>query len=163
MKNRRWQVAALVVLALGAVLYHASRHRPTGPAAGTEIQGKAAQAAGPRRTIRIGQFNIHAGKGLDGRRDISRTAECLRSLDFVVLNEVRGPWFWQSEDQAAQLGRELGMQWLFAPSIRVWYHVESGNGLLSSVPVASWQRIPLPTEYDPPSFSVPTPSRYCLR
>ena len=35
------------------------------------------------------------------------------------------------------------MQWLFAPATRDWHHIDFGNGLLTSLPVESWQRIPL--------------------
>jgi endonuclease/exonuclease/phosphatase family metal-dependent hydrolase len=99
--------------------------------------------SGEGETLRIGTFNIHGCKGADGRRDVDRVAECLRGLDFVALNEVHGPQFGQTLDQAAELGQKLGLAWLFAPNVRTWYRFDSGNGLLSAAPVEFWQRIPL--------------------
>ena len=97
----------------------------------------------PRDSFRVGTFNIHGCTGADGRRDVDRVADCLKDLDFVALNEVHGPRFWERDDQAALLGRRLGMPWLFAPATRDWHCIDFGNGLLTSLPVESWQRIPL--------------------
>ena len=82
-----------------------------------------------KRTIRFGAFNIHGGKGIDGRRDMDRVAECLRDLDFVALNEVHGWSALSGSDQAELLGRRLGMQWLFASANEQWFYREFGNGL----------------------------------
>ena len=166
MPGNRRLVAILLVLLLGGPLWHASRFSPTGPAEGVALEGEVtreemgtattlgrnaagASQAGPKpasmapRTLRIGTFNIHGGKGADGCRDLDRVAQSLRGLDFAALNEVHGPRLWQSLDQAGQLGQSLGLAWLFAPNTRTWYHLDSGNGLLSALPVAFWQRIPL--------------------
>jgi endonuclease/exonuclease/phosphatase family metal-dependent hydrolase len=94
-------------------------------------------------TFRIGTFNIHRGRGMDGRQDLHRTAKALQGLDFVGLNEVGGRWPWQSVDQAQALGQLTGLSWLFAPFERRWYCYEFGNGLLSRVPIRGWQRIPV--------------------
>ena len=148
MKKKRWLSATLLVALVGGLVHHASLHVSTGPAEGNSILGETAATPHRRPAIRIGTFNIHGGKGRDGRRDLARVAGCLEGLDFVGLNEVHGPRLWQQHDQAQRLGRALGMGWLFAPAVRTWYHMESGNGLLSSVPVAFWQRIPLSQRYD---------------
>lgn len=103
---------------------------------------------GKRATIRLGAFNIHGGKGTDGQRDLDRVANCLDGLDFIALNEVHGQTTLGTPDQAEQLGERLVMAWLFAPAERRWWHSEFGNGLLTNVPVAFWQRIPLPREFD---------------
>ena len=76
-------------------------------------------------------------------------ADCLKDLDFVALNEVHGPRLWERDDQAALLGRRLGVQWLFAPATRDWHTIDFGNGLLTSLPVESWQRIPLDGQQRP--------------
>jgi endonuclease/exonuclease/phosphatase family metal-dependent hydrolase len=101
-----------------------------------------------RHTVRLGAFNIHGGTGIDGHRDLDRVAECLRDLDFVALNEVHGWSALSGSDQAELLGRRLGMQWLFASANQQWYYREFGNGLLTRLPVASWERIPLPKQFD---------------
>jgi endonuclease/exonuclease/phosphatase family metal-dependent hydrolase len=157
-----WLVA---ILALGGLAWHASLPAPLGPAHGSSVEGEVARnktrqftstsphpaplrataegGSGEGDTLRVGTFNIHGGKGADGRRDLDRVAECLRGLDFVALNEVHGPQLGQTLDQAAELGQKLGLAWLFAPNVRTWYRFDSGNGLLSALPVEFWQRIPL--------------------
>lgn len=144
MKIKKWLTTIIVALLVGGVIYHASRHAPTGPAEGVDLQGEVARPSAERRTLRIGTFNIHGCKD----SDVDRVAECLRGLDFVALSEVYGPQTFEKQDQAQQLGERLGLAWLFAPAVRVWYHRESGNGLLSAVPVAFWQRIPLSRKHD---------------
>lgn len=149
-KKKRPGAFLLLLLLVGGLIYHASLHAPTGPAEGVALEGKIAPADPWQKTIRIGTFNIHAGKGPDGRRDLGRAADSIAAdrLDFVALNEVRGAGPWQQQDQAGRLGRSLEMAWLFAPADRVWYHRESGNAVLSSLPVGFWQRIPLSRKYD---------------
>jgi endonuclease/exonuclease/phosphatase family metal-dependent hydrolase len=151
MKTRRWRWAILLLLlSLAGLVYHGSLHAPTGPAEGVALQGKMPAVPVEPGRLRVGTFNIHAGKGRDGRRDLGRTAEAIAScrLDLVALGEVRGNRLRPERDQAAQLGRRLEMGWLFAPADRVWYCRESGNGLLSSRPARFWQRIPLPRQFD---------------
>jgi len=148
MRAKRRVISIAVVLLLGGTIWHASLYVPTGPAEGVSVKGNTIRAASDRRTIRVGTFNIHGCKGRDDRRDVDRTAECLHGLDFVALNEVQGPWFWQRRDQAQRLGLMLGSNWLFAPAGRKWYHFETGNGLLTTLPVPFWQRIPLFCKYD---------------
>jgi endonuclease/exonuclease/phosphatase family metal-dependent hydrolase len=133
------------VLALaGALVWHASRLRPIGPTDGTALAGQVSQTAavGPT-SLRIGTFNIHGCTGADGRRDIERVAECLKGLDVVALNEVHGSRLWEGTDQADELGRRLGLAWLFAPNTRSWYHLDFGNALLSDLPAESWRSMPL--------------------
>lgn len=134
----------LTVLA-ALVLLLADRRVACGPASGGLLEGAIVRSAGEH--LRVGTFNIHGGKGLDGRRDLERTASCLEGLDLIALNEVHGPLFWQQEDQAELLGRRLGMQWLFAPTELRWFHYRFGNGVLTDLPVQSWQRIPLPRRH----------------
>ena len=143
MKRKRLLVLLALALLVG-LAHHASLPVPTGPAEGTAIQGEALhERPASSATFRVGTFNIHGCKGADGRRDVDRVARCLEGLDFVALNEVHGPWFWQSGDQSAELGRRMGLAWQFAPGTRSWYHYEFGNGFLSGLPVVSWKRIPL--------------------
>jgi len=137
----------ILFVALGGMAWRASVPAPLGPAQGTRIEGETTRrpATASSRSFRIATFNIHGCKGADGERDVDRVARCLESekLDFVALNEVRGPRLWQDVDQAGRLGQELGLAWLFAPNTRCWHHLDSGNGLLSALPVEFWQRIPL--------------------
>ena len=65
-------------------------------------------------TLRIATYNIHKGRGLDGRRRVERIARVLEKLapDIVALQEVvnhEGP---SAEDhQAAYLARQLGLDY----------------------------------------------------
>ena len=142
--TRRRNIVVPVVIAIVAGSgWLLSRPQPTGPAQSAAIEGQLARPATARDSFRIGTFNIHGCTGGDGRRDVGRVAECLADLDFAALNEVHGPRPWERDDQAALLGRKLGVQWLFAPATRDWHCIDFGNGLLSAMPVESWRRLPL--------------------
>jgi endonuclease/exonuclease/phosphatase family metal-dependent hydrolase len=132
------------MVAIAAVAWASSLRIPAGPAAGTSFDGPAAGTAGARDTFRVGIFNIHGGRGKDSRRDLNRTADDVRGLDIIGLNEVLGPKLWWQTDQCQQLGEALGVAWLFAPTESRWWDGSFGNGMLSDLPVVSWQRIPLP-------------------
>ncbi|MEX2122127.1 MAG: endonuclease/exonuclease/phosphatase family protein [Pirellulales bacterium] len=136
---RPWLLAPLAAL----LIWRGSVREQCPPDDGTALEGTVSSSVAADGRLRIGTFNIHGGKGRDRLRDLRRTAECLRTLDVVGLNEVHGAWFWQQSDQAAVLGHELGLQWLFAPTEERWWHYRFGNGMLSSLPVTSWQQIPL--------------------
>ncbi len=135
-RDRRWQLAwaTIAVLAV-AVVSDGSIRKPTGPDSGTTFSGpnrfdrpaKRVDASAGRR-IRVGTFNIHGGRGLDGRRDFGGIARCLEGLDFVALNEVHGASSDDLSDNAEILGRTLGMAWLFAPAEHRWWHDHFGNG-----------------------------------
>jgi endonuclease/exonuclease/phosphatase family metal-dependent hydrolase len=93
--------------------------------------------------LHVATFNIHSGKGTDGRHDLDRTAAAIEGLHVVALNEVRSG-FGSVENQAALLADRLGMGWLFAPAERRWWHDHFGNALLANIPVEGAFRIPLP-------------------
>lgn len=142
--RRRWGRIVALIVAIAALVWIVSRPQPTGPAAGTALEGQVAQPIErEKQSFRIGTFNIHGCTGSDGRRDVDRVAECLGNLDFVALEEVHGPRFWERDNEAAQLGKRLGAAWLFAPATRDLHTTGFGNGLVSSLPIESWQRIPL--------------------
>jgi endonuclease/exonuclease/phosphatase family metal-dependent hydrolase len=142
--RRRILASLILLLALAGLVWLASWPQPTGPAEGTNLDGPATRTTNPPHdSFCVGTFNIHGCTGADGRRDVDRVANCLLDLDFVALNEVHGPRLWERDNQAALLGRRLGVQWLLAPATRNWRHIDFGNGLLTSLPVESWQRLPL--------------------
>jgi endonuclease/exonuclease/phosphatase family metal-dependent hydrolase len=132
----------LAVLA-GGVVMHGSDRRPVEAMAGQSLRGPM-PAVKASRTIRVGSFNIHGGRGADGRLDLERTAGLLRGLDLVCLNEVRGPGVDRSPDQAQTLGEMLGLSHLFAPTEIRWWQPSLGNGLLAAMPSTAWQTVPLP-------------------
>jgi endonuclease/exonuclease/phosphatase family metal-dependent hydrolase len=89
--------------------------------------------------LRVSTFNIHGGKGLDGRIDLNRTAALLSDADLVGLNEVR---LSGGVNQSSELGRILQRTAVFAPTERQWWRDHFGNGLLTRGPAAALQRIP---------------------
>ena len=146
----RRHVAGVATLAIiGAIAMAAADHRTLPPAHGTILHGTVYGAAttaannSTRRTLRVASFNIHSGRNAAGELDLDRTAASLQGYDLIGLNEVRGAYGWQAGDQAELLGRKLDMPWLFAPTTRRWFRDDFGNGLLCSLPVSQWQRVPL--------------------
>ena len=69
--------------------------------------------------LRVVSYNIHTGIGSDGRLDLDRTAQVLRSFDADVigLQEVDVHWGARSDwrDQARDLADALDMRVFFAP------------------------------------------------
>ncbi len=147
----RWQMRRSVILAfVGAltIAWAGYRRVPCGAETGTAFYGESTpDAAVEKKCIRVGSFNIHGGEGRDGRLDLQRTAACLQGLDLVALNEVYGRFYWESAGQAELLARKLSMPWLFVPAEYRWGHNHFGNGMLCSLPIRSWERIPLPRRY----------------
>jgi endonuclease/exonuclease/phosphatase family metal-dependent hydrolase len=87
------------------------------------------------RTVRVATYNIHRGRGLDGRLRLERIAAVLATIDadVVALQEVVGASPLR-EGQAADLGAALGMGWVMATT----RHLRSalfGNVVLSRFPV----------------------------
>lgn len=127
-------LVAGAVYGLGSIRHPANLNKPL------SLHGEVSPAIGPGQTLRIGTFNIHSGKGIDGRRDLKRVARQIEQLDIVGLNEVRGGYF---SNQAGDLGEILDMGSLFAPMEWRWGRDNFGNGLLTKVKLQSVHRIPL--------------------
>jgi endonuclease/exonuclease/phosphatase family metal-dependent hydrolase len=96
-----------------------------------------AQDESSRKThsIRVATYNIHRGRGLDGRTRLERIAAVLATIDadVVALQEVVGASPLKP-GQAAELGAALGMGWVMAPT----RHLRTalfGNVVLSRLPV----------------------------
>ena len=87
------------------------------------------------RAVRVATYNIHRGRGLDGRTRLERIAAVLAAIDadVVALQEVVGASPLKP-GQAAELGAALGMGWVMAPT----RHLRTalfGNVVLSRLPV----------------------------
>jgi endonuclease/exonuclease/phosphatase family metal-dependent hydrolase len=97
-------------------------------------------------SIRVVSYNIKHGEGLDGRVDLQRTAELLRSMnaDLIALQEV-DRYLLRSglQDQAKALAEMLGMDYRFSPSIYLGVG-EYGNAVLSRYPIVNHERVALP-------------------
>lgn len=101
--------------------------------------------AGPVRaasTVRVATFNIHGGRGRDGRCDVSRAASDLQYVDIAALQEVHDSW--RAPRQLERLAARLNRVALAAPTRRRWFRQHRCNSLLSTHPVGRWSRIPLP-------------------
>ena len=87
------------------------------------------------RTLRVATYNIHRGRGMDGRTNLARTAEVIRAIDadLVALQEVigAGP---NAKGHAEELGAMLGMGWVMAPA-RHLRGALFGNVVLSRLPI----------------------------
>lgn len=144
-RMRHYLLSALLLVGLTGIAYWVAHWEcPAGGASGTEFQGTAQPGSGLPRRFKVATFNIHGGYGLDGRLDLSRTAGCLKSLDFAGLNEVRGGGINGTGSQAEQLGGLLNMAWLFAPTESGWSGPQFGQGALSRYPVTKWEVVPFP-------------------
>jgi endonuclease/exonuclease/phosphatase family metal-dependent hydrolase len=138
--RRIWPLPVLLVLVvIGCGWYRVA----SGPDQGSDFHGTVRRDSHRPATLRVATFNIHGGKGLDGVLDLERTARCLQDVDLAGLSEVHGAWLNPENQQAAVLGRHLGLAWLFAPAERRWWYDHFGNAVLTSLPVVYWQRIPL--------------------
>ena len=143
-RQRSWSLA-LASSALAVFVWFGSQRNSAGPDAGTTFSGKATVGeVQSGATFRVGTFNIHSGRGRDGRTDLARVAELLRPADFVGLNEVRGAAPFNNDDQAEVIGGALECAWLFAPAEQRWWNQFYGNAVVSDLAVRNWQRIPLP-------------------
>ncbi|MDB5339983.1 MAG: Endonuclease/exonuclease/phosphatase [Planctomycetaceae bacterium] len=138
-------VLTFVIIAAGLAglgYWVANWEWPAGAANGTGLLGSPPVVDVLPSKFRIATFNIHGGFGMDGKLDLQRTADALRDVDFVGLNEVRGPGWQDPRNQAEQLGTILGLGWLFAPTEITRSGPHFGQGLLSRLPISSWKRVP---------------------
>lgn len=146
---RTWAKYVVVTALFVGLVWQIARRTPVGPSAGSLEVKLLASSVAPTEPARfkLGTYNIHHGTGTDRVRNLDRTADVLNGLDFVGLNEVHGPLFWEHEDQATTLGRKLRLTPLFAPAQQEWLHFQIGNGLLTRLDVEHWQVVPLERRY----------------
>lgn len=101
--------------------------------------------------FRVMTFNIHHGKGTDGKVNLQRIGDIIRAsdVDIVGLNEVDKHFSKRSDyiDQAAWLAEYLQMSYVFSPSHSLPSRSakrdsipnrEYGNSLLSRYPILSY-------------------------
>ena len=72
------------------------------------------------KRLRVMTYNMHSGRGVDDRYDLTRIADVIRSYapDIVALQEVdHGRARTSADDQSELLGAQLGMQAHFAPTL----------------------------------------------
>jgi endonuclease/exonuclease/phosphatase family metal-dependent hydrolase len=134
-----------LVLLIAAVIAWGDDRDPADATEPLVVNGTPQFETLPQATLRVGTFNIHGGKGLDGVRDLDRTSELLRDLDVVALQEVHAGALGMSQDQATAIGQKLNLAALFVPAERRWWRNSYGNGLLTRIAPTGLHRIPLVT------------------
>ena len=149
MKNSVKGILLLVLaFTIGVNIWQANVIRPLPPSSGTSINSETEKKDLNTSTFRIATYNIQSGKGIDGIRNINRTATALKGFHVIALNEVRGETLLSRSSQVEKLGEMLNMGWLFLPSQKRYFKESFGNGFLSSFPVNIWFREPLIYEHD---------------
>ncbi len=101
--------------------------------------------------VRVVSYNIRHGEGMDRTLDLGRTAAVLRALapDVVALQEVdEGTRRSGGVDQAAVLGRQLGMEHAFG-SFMDFQGGRYGCAILSRRPIRRVQPVRLPDGHEP--------------
>jgi endonuclease/exonuclease/phosphatase family metal-dependent hydrolase len=109
------------------------------------LPARADDAANPR--IRVLCYNIHHGRGTDGRIDLPRIANIIRAAepDLVALNECdRNTRRSGGVDQPAELGRLTGLKSIFEKNID-FDGGEYGNAVLSRLSVMHQANHALPS------------------
>ena len=106
--------------------------------------------ADPLVTVRVLTYNIQHGEGTDGRLDLARQAEVIRSVepDLVALQKVdQGAERSGGVRQLDELSRLLGMHGQFGKAMD---HLggEYGVGVLSRWPLLTVANQPLPGSHD---------------
>jgi endonuclease/exonuclease/phosphatase family metal-dependent hydrolase len=111
-------VILLFILSISLNVWQVMMKRPLSPNAGNRINFEIKAKDINKSTFRIATYNIRSGKGLDGIRNIKRTASILNGFDIIALNEVKGETLLSHSSQAEKLGEMLDMGWLFLPNQR---------------------------------------------
>ena len=131
------RIAIFLIIVIGLLVWQGSEKTPLGPASGTSLNTVPSPASQPSGdTLRVATFNI------DGK-DGDATADTMKNFDLIGIEEVHGKFPLSDANEAQTLGEKLNLQWLFAPVERQWWHDAFGDGVLTSLPLEHWQRIPL--------------------
>lgn len=136
----------LIVLALAlilALLWAAAVPRSRPAARGTSINPPARWREDDAESLVVATYNIHGGKGRDGKRDLGRTARMISDADVAALQEVRAGGRFGAACQAEVIAGANGKGWLFAPTQTRWFGDFRGNALVTAFPVQEWHREPL--------------------
>lgn len=141
--RRRFLACLPWLLLVGVVIGNGADRTPADATVPVAWKGPA-PVAGNGDILRIATFNIHGGRGADGRLDLGRTTAQLGEFDVAWLQEVHGGGWTGGMDQAGQLGQRLQIASAYLPTERRWWTDHFGNGLLTRLPVELVQRCPLP-------------------
>ena len=137
-------LALAVLLALFVpIIWLVSKHWPLNARTGQRLLEIAAPPDSVTDVLTIGTYNIHRGRGLDGKRDLTRIAKVISGCDIVALQEVEGHGLRHLGNQAYMLGQACGYSAHFSPTRRQLFFPHRGNALLTRLPVTYWRREPL--------------------
>lgn len=103
--------------------------------------------------LRVLSYNVKHGLGMDGRLDLTRTAELIRRLepDLVVLQEIdNGVERSGGTDQMAVLSELTGLQAAFG-AFMPYQGGQYGMGLMSRLPIVETENHRLPEGAEPRS------------
>ena len=130
---------SFVYVAAGAMLGRRLRGMRTGLVHGLircQVRG-----SGPwSGRFTVATFNIHSGKGTDGRVNLGRTADLLNGVDWRGSNEVAGAG-WDRRIRRAYR-RETQDSCGLIRQRDSWARPTFGSAAPSRLPVESWLRIP---------------------
>jgi endonuclease/exonuclease/phosphatase family metal-dependent hydrolase len=102
------------------------------------------------KEIRVVSYNIHHGRGLDGKVDLKRIAEVIaaESPDIVALNEVdQGTRRTEGIDMPAELAALTNMEAVFIKNID-FEGGGYGNAVLTRLPIRRKENHKLPSHYE---------------
>jgi endonuclease/exonuclease/phosphatase family metal-dependent hydrolase len=104
------------------------------------------QPSGSPREFTVATYNIHAGVGRDGSRDLHRIAETLAEVDLAALQEVdNGRLRSRFENQVRSIATALGHRyWQHFPAVDYWPFGTYGVAATSSLSVAAAGGFDLP-------------------
>lgn len=145
-----WIIISFILsLCLFACAY---RTTPQGASAGKDIKPPVKWKKA-NSTFTIGTYNVQTGKSLDGKwviskwsiskRDISKSANVVKDVDIVCLQELYAASWLGQKSHAQKIAEYGNFGWLFAATRRRWFRQHRGNGLLSKFKVAEWYIEPL--------------------
>ena len=98
--------------------------------------------------VRVLSYNIHHGRGIDGKLDLERIAEVIKSAspDIVSLQEVDNQTTRSKGiDQAKELARLTDMKVVYGASMS-FQGGKYGNAVLTTLPIKESKVVPLPGE-----------------
>ncbi len=143
-RGRRVALAAgLTLVAATEILVSGAVRQPMPALQGGRVAPR--DAAAPRDTIRVAQWNVRGGAWRDRAAEVRATTACLDGIDLAGLVELRGggPFGWK-QTQTAMLATATGLAAIDAPVERRWWAPQFGNAILTRVAIEGWKTIALP-------------------
>jgi len=143
-------LSQLILVALGiALALFARKSRPAHDQIGRSLNNQGAAKQSPD-LLNVATYNIQTGKSLQGKRNLSRSAEVLKRCHVAGVQEVYAPKLLNltgiGRGQASRLASVGSFAWLFCPTRRRWLREHRGNLLLSKIPAVGWAIKMLPDQ-----------------